>query len=489
MTGERLFGVLTLVNFVAEALKACEPEWIVTAERKGTALLRTYVEHLGSAEERLDLWGRVVSTDRLGEASFGEGNGIILVLDEGAYNGRNLARTLENIKRLGIDSARIRVAVFGVHADCRAGRPIDFRRYGGLSTAGYRSVRSQLVQCFQKRGSLLLDTEHVEVPVRLKCGRAQFFDALCRLGSGVQHSSGDGRANLTVSSPAVLNEDEFLSQLPSGSTVTGTFRKLRVVERGPNEYAILPIWFPSVPSRDDVLASWTPPAWSGTPKGRSAFYVSGLLASIHLFRSVGAALRDLIADGSVEVRVPRAGEQGDGLSHLRAMFGQLDIVRLRNEIETSLEVGRGFGLRGRQRLPERLEAAPGTELGRCLGQVKYALTRGVYSAMNLPKYRPLDFDRERPEDEGGGTYTEVVGCVSSHLPSANSDHVALVAAALDQLIDEAIVIPTIGCLPFADGRERLVRTFRLDGELVRADVARISALHGNWGPALAAEVG
>lgn len=458
-------------KFLRIVLDKVSPTWIVTVERKGTALLRTLVESPAGPGPKWVGWDHVVSSKALPfapESSFKEGT--ILLLDDAIHSGHRITDAWRSLTELrNIPAERIKVAVFGVHerADFQ---PVDYWWLGELSKDNYFGVRESIIQFFQQRGSLLLDTEHVEVPVQINCGRLEFFDALCRAGQGVEYVSSGGRHNLTVHEPVILNRDAFVKLLPPGTLIDGVLSKIRVIERDKNWYTIIPIFYPATPisSQGGSLSRLYPCLAEIAGDAELNFQLVSVFASIKLFQTVFACLRDLINDGRVRVCVPKANDPNDTIGHLKAIFPKIDLEELHLEVEKSVELGRAWKLRKSElRNFERIEAADGGRYSNVL--------KGLYWDVLTSALRYTD--RLAFANQPGLSYEEILNSTrSSSIGSDPSVVEALAGTAVDMAIDEAQLVSDTRQFPFVDGINRISKVLKLDGEIVLSDVRRANAM-------------
>lgn len=448
-------------RFILATLEKCQPTQIVTVERKGTALLRTFIEvPSGQAACRLG-WEDVLSSHALRfqkVSEFLRDEGTILLLDDGMYGGIRMRDTLKMLLERDVPRQRIKTAAFSSHEKSPS-KP-DFYWLGHLDADTYSEVRSAVVAYFQQQGSLLLDTEHLEVPVDINCGRLEFFEALCRAGIGVEHMSAGGRVNLTVYNPLLLDEAGFLGSLPKGTTIRNVVRKIRVVERDKNRFAVIPIFYPSTPAdcSPDSLAGLDDCLNKLADDPETNFHLVGVFAAMCLFKTVFACLRDLVMEDKVRVRVPAPQDADDPISHMKALFPALDVAALHRSLECYVEMGRKRKLPRRHALePRRIEAVGGTKYGKELERLHW---------LTLREIRRLSEDV--PGGPQGATLAELLRIVSGH----EEPHVAeaLLSAAQDQAIDSANVVTDDAAMPFSDGLDRVVRVFKLDGEIVGSDV-------------------
>jgi len=455
--------------FLSSVIERTNPRWIITTERKGTAFLRTYANRVLNPRATQNIWARVLSSQavrELPEAFLSEGT--ILLLDECMYGGHsvsNMLKLLTEEKHIARD--RVKVAVFGVHEHSSSQAP-DFRWLGQLTDETYRRVRDGLIRMFQQQGSLLLDTEHIEVPVEIKCGRLEFFEALSRAGCGVTYLSSGDRINLTIHNPVLVDEQEFLAHLPAKTIIKNVVRKIRVVERAKDRFAIIPIFYPSTPSdANKASLSFIDESLSnlaGTPEIN--FHLLGIFASLNLFQTAFMCLRDLIGQGKVNVRIPHPGDADDSLSHMLALFPTLNIEMLHSSLERFVEAGRKWKARRSDlQEPRLIDACEGTLASRQLDEYQWLSLREVSRIAH-----------ELPNSAVGVTLQELMLLAEDGDDMQRKKNEALLSAALDRAIDDAELVPDVSRMTFADGQIRYTRTFRIDGEMISADVRRVAAL-------------
>ena len=157
-------------EFLSAVLLQVQPTWIITVERKGTALLRTLAETVGSAPFPFRVWDRALSHEALDFVKDDSlRSGVILLLDDSIYRGTQIQDVICRLtQEKNVPRSNIKVAAFSVHENSFI-HP-DFHWFVQLEEGAFRAKREAVIEFFQQRGSLLLDTEHVEVSVRLKCG-------------------------------------------------------------------------------------------------------------------------------------------------------------------------------------------------------------------------------------------------------------------------------------------------------------------------------
>lgn len=460
--------------FLETVFQNIDPDWIITSERKGTALLRSYIDKLTDDRHKERMWHKVLSTDALdspNSPSLETGN--ILVLDEGIFSGRGIRQTLSILnQRKHVSPTRIKIASFGIHEhfydnDCLPATPVDFWWLSNLPDYDYRDVREHLIQYFQQKGSLLLDTEHIEVPVRLRCGRLEFFDALCRAGIGVQYSSHGGRLNLTIHNPLLMDEKELLSKMPPNTTIRNVIRKIRVVERAVDKFAIIPIFYPSI--KCDV----TPDEMSNIDSSLSKqagsaitnFHLVGIYSALHLLKVIFSCLYDLHLQNKIDIKNPLPGDSDDSLSHLLALFPNLDLLKLHTLINQFINEGLGHRLKDSVKQKQRCEATEGALYDNSLEELQRAILIEVER-----------ISEKVPVPMKGASLADLIGRIINKDSKTKDIDQALLSTAIDRLIDEAHLVTDMENMQFDDGVNRYVRVFRIDGEMVLSDVRRLSCI-------------
>lgn len=458
-----------LLSFLWECFAKSRPEQIVTVERKGTAILRTlFNEQLPSSNFQIS-WDRIFTSYAVKRSK----KKLLpdrrtLIIEDTVRTGKNLQEVLELVtNKQGVPAHMVRLATFAVHEDCQF-KNLDHYWFGALGDRRFEEVRGDIIDFLQQHGSLLLDTEHVEIEVQLQCGRLEFLDALCQAGIGVEHISGGDRVNLTVHNPILLDESQFLSSLPRDCSTRDVIRKIRVVERDTDRFSLIPIFFPSPPVNDTDFESWELPRFLKDlrAEGVSQFHVLGIYASVYLFSTIFACLRKLINENKVKVHVPEAGEADDALSHLKALFPPIDIVKLREFLQERIDIGcKWKARRSELHKPIRIEANEATGSGKEL--------RTLYQFMLI---NVLRLTEDLPHHSHGATLNDLLRILRRKYNDDESRmrQEALLSATLDRAIDGGDLLTGVVALPFSDKKKRLTRSFCLDGEVVTGRVRRLS---------------
>ncbi|MGD0538047.1 MAG: phosphoribosyltransferase [Verrucomicrobiota bacterium] len=477
-------------RFLDSQIQLWKPDRIIVLERKGTAVLRALMESEDPIRWR---WEDVVSSKVIEQLQPGELSGKrILIFDDMMKKGVHLAELLRELRKHGVDVAspdHLRVAVFAVHEESSRGTEVEgtiiphawYRRC--LNTQDYTDLRTQIVTMLQHSGSLMLDTEHLEIRVNIVGNFDKFVKALRRTGRATVFTSAGSRVNITV-----LYEDDTIHLLPTGDFPDGTktdniVKKCRVVQRSGSEFALIPICFPSIPAAQvwhckqevSTLLGRSVVGVEATDSGR--FYGVGLRAALRVLRWV---LRDLYAAAPHEFTVSLPGSVEHGrlgsgyhLGHLRVMYPTLDVGYLNKWIA---RIEREAQSEGSQLQGKRPESSPATPLrDEVLYQRAIGLLQMISDHLDRKRiaqfWRLLDHSTPHPF---GLTAEEVFQIGEQHF---RGDKVTT-STLFDILIDQATLVthvqPGTGL-----GRVRLVeRTFEPDGEIVSEAVRRYTT---QWG--------
>ena len=317
---------------------------IVTVERKATALMRALIE-MGAPHQRIQLgWSQVVSSDAvsyLGRKFWTKQR--VLVFNELIHTGKSTDSVVGNLRGLGVRD--IQTSAYGVHADMENSKESafpDFFQYRHLDDSSYSMLLARLVEILHRVGGLLLDTEHIELPVTLHCPVKDFFRAFELCGDPIRLNaySAQWADCLTVADPVILDAEELAESLPEGADLHlqsgDAVRKLRVVPRGMGQFVVVPIWYPSVPRKG--LMTWK--SRPGIPdyvrsaiksyKGQKkkfadfAFSLTTLVASLSLLKSAVAALYSL-GKGKVSIGFPPKGNVPLHVEHLHAVYPTISL--------------------------------------------------------------------------------------------------------------------------------------------------------------------
>jgi hypothetical protein len=480
-----------IAMFLSAVLTTEKPDYVVTVERKGTALLRTLVAGGGWSADPIRT---VVASDALHFLKDGAFVGkTILLLDDAMYQGRRIMRAKKYLlEQKHVQPSQIKVAAFSVHEQVAPGMA-DYSWFGRLRDDGFRATRDEMIRSFQESGSLLLATERIGVVAELHCGRADFFDALCKLGVGVESFSVAGRLNLTVHNVELPEGGKRLARkLPESATISDSVRKLRVVERQDGLFAICPIFYPATPAVIGASALDRSDEWLKLVLGYdyatatdpkilpiAVFQAIALMASVALLESVAVALHTLTKQGKVSIKVPTTDSTGV-LSHLKMLFPLIDEPRVVQLIQTAIQpVKENLRAVRLSKRPLRVGAGVGTAGAETLGLLHWQLLRQAFfsSERNLLRPSSEPMDDAQSSRSPGATWKQIKARVSDASATPfDSRAEALLSAALDKAIDEADIVTGVDARLFGDKVERFVRVFRPDGEFIHSDMRRICAM-------------
>jgi len=463
-------------SFLSAVLDREDPDYVVTVERKGTALLRTL--HDGNRALYQKMAPRVIASDALPLLSRRQLKGKrILLLDDAICQGRRITLAKDYLcEAKHVDPSQVKVAAFSVHKRARPGLA-DYCWFGQLEDDSFRRTRTEMLQAFQMGGSLLLATERLEIVVSLRCSRVELFDALCQAGDGVELFSVAGRTHLTVHDPLLVDEGELLDLLPPGTEVAGAIRKIRVIERRDGRFSICPIFYPSSPlvgpgesitRMPEALRVFVGNLDDAKPDvlSKALFQSTALLSSMFLLRTVAVALRSLENADKIDLSVPKHTEDSvAGIGRLRMIFPKIDLDAVAGFVESALGYRKAWPRKHDARRSRRLDAGVGTEGHGYITDLQWQLARGIF--------RITEHD---PARQQGATWIEVIDSVFRQRSLLTQDKLPYLSAALDNAIDQADVVTDLGIRCGSDGIRRHVRVFRTDGELVTADLRRMDAV-------------
>jgi hypothetical protein len=315
----------------------------------------------------------------------------------------------------------------------------------------------------------MLDTEHLEVRIRLKSSLPDLVNALRRKADVVAFQSLAGRHNLTV----FFQDDDTThtlpaGQLPAGSQVAGIVKKCRVIERGGDEFAVLPICYPSIPH---VLSDWPRAAdrrlfgieSSQTPFGY--FYAAALLSALTVLewtlKSIYAAGPDVAS-----VYLPTTSTDGGGygsysLEHLRVMYPTLSLDLLQERLAAV------DARASQQGIPLRRHS---TSLGAFEHPHQATMESDAWQLLQVIRFN-LDqkIVEERTYDQSWviptpfGLTAQEIFCLGDRLEFKP----AYISSLFDLLIDNGHLVTHIARRPHAtEPIEVWTRVFEPDGEMV-----------------------
>jgi hypothetical protein len=480
-----------LSTFLKEAISEHQPDRIIVIERKGTAILRALKELSG--EERLDWpWNKVISSSKIGLLPSEQVQGKrILVFDDMMNRGRHLKILLEELRDCGVwtpGTNDIKVAVFALHENSRDGMEIDGDRvphywfYRNLTQNSYHCVRSQIVRMLQSAGSLLLDTEHIEVRVRLHCSFSKFVDVLRRRAKAIVFNSSDNRTNITVLYPDDVAHKLSEHLLPEGTECNEIVKKSRIVERERSEFAIIPICYPSILEPDPTTDWPSDPGVArllgedaNTPDSR--FYGVGLLGALDVLYWV---LKDLavLEDTDYTLLLPTATDEleaksGYSLDHLHVVYPSLNLAELNMRIADIASDAKSKG--------KRLRKSGKSLTGPCLCE-SCELREWAIQLLQIIRHVLDQRIMEMGLYDRTGAFTVHPFGLQAHEIFNIGKELELddvvISALFDILIDEAFIVTHASKAEVFQNIMRVVRSFEPDGEVVSEHVRRYTM---QWG--------
>ncbi len=459
-----------LLEFLATVVERSRADVIVCGERKGTAVLRALIQEI--EPPRLNWrWDKIVSSSILEQYDWSKvAGGRVLIFDELVHHGRTLRTTEERVARVASPDTRIVTAGFAVWERCVT-RP-DYSYFAALDLERYEVVRGLIVEFLQEHGSLLLDTEHIELTVRVDCDVAEFYRHVARAAPpGHAHSfvSGSRRLNLTVQSPDIEHPDLLQRWLTKGSSVEHVANKARILERDHSTFSVMPIFYPN--TRCVVDDEWL----GGLPEfvckdsldrqnAKQIFYLVGLLASIESLRGVVTALGDLVRAGKIVIEVPP-----DTFSHLSAMFPRIDA-------EALWRYTRDVVADAKTKRPRRSARADAVH------HIPEAALVNLSYRVITRLLAEMDRDAEMDGLLEGRSWQQLAE-ISEKAAAELKIDAATMTAVPDRLIDSGIMTTNVEEVEGSDGSTWAVRTFAPAGEIVSEKLRRQLGVRGTeWLP-------
>lgn len=478
---------LQLRYFLNRQIESFKPDIIVVTERKGTAIIRALIED-GDNSLKWS-WENVYSSAILDELPTKLFNGKrILLFDDMVRTGTQINRTVDRIRKRLISNnknTKLSLALFAMHES--ASESIEFIRvdnvawfYRSVSTDSYVILRQKIIRMLQNSGSLMLDSEHIEIRFRLRGSLNLLIGALQRTADAVVFPSSQNRTNITVDYGNHPLPKEALTRLPSGVGLSGIVKKCRIVQRIGSEFSIIPIFIPSVPENTsrwpeqpefrELLGDWPSRSWL------TNFYSVALIGSLYPLEWI---LKDLFVDNSqlIDISLPQANssnvsESAYSLEHLRAIYPNLNLTKL---VELIYKISKGalsFGKRAKS-LKKRVQGKrlklPSAEAERfslsLLQVIQHVLDdrrgkQGEYGCLNL--------------DYPNGLRASEIFDVGKRFDW----NVPLISALFDILIDNGLLVTKVESIIDEEGTKRLARTFAPAGETVGDFLRRYSIRRG-----------
>lgn len=466
-----------LHTFLKKQIEKWRPDIIIVVERKGTAILRALKEW---DEDPLAWpWNDVVSSSAINQVSddyfYGQK---ILVFDDMMKTGWHLKKLLKKLCDREIwkpEEKNLRTAVFALHEEASIGKKVkgktipDSWFYRNLDSLAYEKIRSDIIEMLQKKGSLMLDTEHIEVRLRLEGSLNSLVNALSRKADAVLFHSSLDRINITVfykdDDAHTLPEKLF----PKDTGLKKIVKKCRVIQRDSDEFAIIPICYPSIQVH---ISKW--PTYKNNvdllgnvyhEANTSCFYDVGLIAALEVLRWV---FKDLAASGipASIISLPKSPQDnnsvdGYDLSHINVMYPRLNVNMLTQRII----------------MIQKEAWSEGTLLKRIKSESRkshfYTDDQLQTDARDLLQLIRDDLDQRALESYWikDKITPHPYGLRAKEIFSLGRDYLGLedvrISALFDILIDGAYLVPHVQKITNEEGiYNKIGRTFEPDGEVV-----------------------
>jgi hypothetical protein len=447
-----------LYLFLSGLLERLRPDLLVCAERKATAIMRALIERVAEPRIAWD-WHNVLSTSAIDHFNWSAFTGRrVLLFDELVHHGVTLKKHADALASVVPAGTEIVTAGYAVWDRCE--HPPHYAYHGAVDADTYESIRDDMVSMLQEHGSLLLDTEHVELSIRLQCGIRDFYDELARAAAGgnaYSFISGAARTNLTIDHPDLLSESAITRYLIPGSNTEGSVCKIRVLEKTHEQFSLLPIFYPNtrcVPVKEwiDALPGFVEKDHLEKATPSEYFYIVGLLGAIELLRGVVAALSDLTREQKIILEVPRSN-----FRHLKVMFPRVNVDELHEYVSGIVNES------------ERLRPKRGRQSVRNLGEEQlFELSRRVI-------YKLV---REAGTSHQGKSWKQMMQLTAVENQKVGLDPRALTVVT-DRLIDSGLVVTGTRSTRNMEGEHLIVRTFAPEGEVMSAKIRQQLMVRGS----------
>jgi hypothetical protein len=367
-------------------------------------------------------------------------------LDDSVWKGRTIQQTKDTVLSAW-PNAEVSLAAFLSHK----GAPenlLDRVYYFGLDDEAYQARRNDLIEYLQDEGSLLLDTEHLEVTLKVRGDSERLFRALAGWGRVVRFASGANRINYTVlRDPDAVQGNLLEGVLPPYANLGGAVSKLRIVSRTeqPGSCRVIPILYPSLDIKTDTRYLHPRMSWTHSIAGAERlFQCVGLCLSLELLIDALSCLRSSLHDDLTF-------DVAAGMDHLKVIFPEFRSVEMLKELDRVLSHKRGSAREGHV-------DDPGREI------------------LNALAEKILDECYDRTADSSGFLRQLRLDEIMRIAPLQGQTE-ARMSAALDILIDDAKVLPSIQPTD-RNGIVNVSRVFGPDGEIVARDIIRKALLAG-----------
>jgi hypoxanthine phosphoribosyltransferase len=467
-----------LYYFVKKQLNFWKPNYVIVIERKATAIIRALKE---SKHDKLELsWFNVISSEVLDQlpSDFFK-NKKILIFDDMMLSGKHMEKILYLLyDNFDINPENIRVAVFGIHnLSSNLHHQKDFNFYyphtwfcKDLKTSSFFNKRDNIVKLLKESGSLLLDTEHIEIKIKIN-NLFELIHALNRTGKTVVFNSNilnENKKNITVyyeDTWKILNPSKY----PKGTILDKIVKKCRVIQRDIDEFAIIPIAYPAVsfdlgewPDVDKIRGLFG----KVSNNNKSAFYAIGLLGALDILKWT---LKDLFASGfkKSDISIPKVDDKSSfALSHLRVIYPNLNLELLDKLLNDLLQEAYSEGRIRKLKKPTKDPFILKTNDYSLYEDAKF-LIKVIRSEIDNKIIEKI-INKERVKHPMGLRTEEIFNLANR----IRINEPQKISALFDILIDDALLVTHVE-KKYIDGSLYIVRTFEPDGEII-SDVIRKS---------------
>jgi hypothetical protein len=430
-----------LGQFSRDLVQSKDFDYIVPIERKGTALVRSAIESESPAA-----WQKVISSQALPAVGRALKNARILVFDDSVWRGQSLRKAVELIRKTE-ETARITTAAFMSHR--RAPEELlDIVYYRALDDDDYGEIREAIVEYLQYQGSLLLDTEHLEVEMAVTSPLSETFDAMAGWGEAVLFPSTAQRVNCTIVQQAAAFRERFAQVSPRFAQLDHAVCKMRVITQpeNPHKFNIIPICYPPLDLGPDQHYKHPRMSWTEKVTGeKRLFHCVGLSLSTELLLDFASWMKASLPD-----RVEFAYQSG--LGHLQPVFPEIDLAEMVRELEPLRKLSKPRAIR-----PGHVDDKGYENIRRLAGELLQSC------------YDPALWQRDCLKEL---TLDEVI-----NVAKLSGQPFARASAAMDLLIDAARMLPGIRLTRHGDS-VHAERVFGPDGEIVRRQVIQEALLSG-----------
>ncbi len=477
-----------LYKFLSSVIDEYKPDIIIVVERKATALFRALKE-LKLINKQ---WSQLISSAVLEEIDESKiVNSNILIFDDMMRTGEHLSDVLKQLhNNFSIQPEQLMIAVFAIHQisnlsiSCDGFEyPITKWYYKNLDDYSYSLVRNRIISLLERTGSLLLDTEHIEIRLKPKYDFTELIQALQISGKVISFNSQSNRKNITVliserdENGTVVNKILNDHLYPDGIITENIVMKCRIIERPNGEIAILPICYPAVPC--ELNEKWEESIEiveifgnQLSNSNNSVFYAIGLLAAIDVLSWIIKILAGAgyISESEEELVLPSINDldfpgSSYTLNHLRVMYPFLDIKSITNRINSCVLKARKKGNQAKSKISKVTPNVYANVDDSKLYRESFSLAQGIlYKILN--KKFDLYSDTLVKNPHPFGLRSSEIYSIAKEIGVTEQQEISCL---FDLMIDSGLIITHVEKRYIdhnGDTKLYRVRTFEIDGEVV-----------------------